>query len=227
MKLIAALTLFGILFGAAIVGIAYAFAPVQNYGNEGFATAGDAMVMPASVGFNLPTNPVYIWTPSTTDDRALQYAFTSDRIAACWYGDQITVELTTSETKKVSFYMVDWDAIGRRQRIDVMDAPTGALLDSRQVTDFSGGVYLTWTVVGHVRFVISKEYENAVLSGIFVDPVSMPSPSPTATPTPTVTPTPVPSPSPSPTATPTPVPSPSPTPRCPFGTLPNGNCRKH
>ena len=57
---------------------------------------------------------------------------------------------------------------GRAERVDVIDPATGAGLDSRTVTSFSGGTYLSWDVSGHVAFrVTSTAGPNAVLSGLF------------------------------------------------------------
>ena len=53
----------------------------------------------------------------------------------------------------------------------VFDAGTGAMLDSRSMSGFSGGQYLVWTVRGDVRFVVTRTAAaNAVVSGIFLDP---------------------------------------------------------
>ena len=68
--------------------------------------------------------------------------------------------------------MVDWDgAMTRAERIDVVDAATGAVLDSRAVSGFSGGKYLVWTVKGHVRIqVVRTGGANAVVSAVFFGP---------------------------------------------------------
>jgi len=160
--------------------------------------------------------PTYYWAGSTYDVRALQYAdpTRTDRFAACWYGDRIVLNVNMPATpQRISLYLLDWDRLGRQERIDVVDAGTGATLDSRTITDLTGGVYETWNISGSVQFVITNLVgPNAVVSGIFVDSTSAPLPGSTPTPTPTPIPTPSPSPSPTPTATPTPAPSPSPTP---------------
>ncbi len=45
---------------------------------------------------------------------------------------------------------MDWGGTTRSQRIDILDAGTGAILDTRTVTGFNGGTYLVWTLSGHV-----------------------------------------------------------------------------
>jgi hypothetical protein len=66
---------------------------------------------------------------------------------------------------------LDWDGIGRSERIDVLDAVTGKVLDSRTVAGFSGGEYLVWTLGGHVLVRLTNlAGNNAVLSGLFFGP---------------------------------------------------------
>ena len=93
------------------------------------------------------------------------------RIAACWYSAgsfSVGVNLTDGQTHQVSLYFLDWDKAGRSETVGVYDTATGALLDSRTVSSFSGGEYLVWDVSGNVTFKITKVAGvNAVLSGIF------------------------------------------------------------
>ena len=80
------------------------------------------------------------------------------------------VNLTDGQTHQVSLYFLDWDKAGRSETVGVYDTATGALLDSRTVSSFSGGEYLVWDVSGNVTFKITKVAGvNAVLSGIFFD----------------------------------------------------------
>jgi hypothetical protein len=71
----------------------------------------------------------------------------------------------------VSLYLLDWNGDGTRsQRIEVIDATTGAILDTRNASAFQSGLYLSWRVAGPVRFrITSTGASNAVLSGIFLD----------------------------------------------------------
>ena len=74
--------------------------------------------------------------------RALKRAVAPGRLAATWFsGTQfdITVGLTDGEPHLVAFYGVDWDVRGRSQRLEVFDAATNALLDTRTISSFSGG----------------------------------------------------------------------------------------
>jgi hypothetical protein len=49
----------------------------------------------------------------------------------------------------------------------VVDGDSGAVLNSQNVSGFSGGVYLSWDVSGHVKFNLTSANVNAVASGIF------------------------------------------------------------
>jgi hypothetical protein len=69
----------------------------------------------------------------------------------------------------VALYNLDWDGGDvRAQRVDVLDATTGAVLDSQTISAFSNGQYLVWTIGGSVRFRVTNTGPgNAVVSGLF------------------------------------------------------------
>ena len=81
----------------------------------------------------------------------------------------IDVNITDGATHQVALYNLDWDGANTRtQRVDVLNATTGAVLDTRTVTAFSNGQYLVWTIGGHVTFrVTNTGPANAVVSGLF------------------------------------------------------------
>jgi len=63
---------------------------------------------------------------------------------------------------------VDWDARGRTETIQVVDANTNAVLDTRALSSFSNGVYLVWNLSGHIKInVMWTGGTNAVVSGVF------------------------------------------------------------
>ena len=102
---------------------------------------------------------------------ALQDVGGSSRIAACWYSNtsfSVDVNLTDGQTHVVSIYADDWDSQGRVERVDVIDPSTGTVLDSRTISSFSGGTYLSWKLSGHVQLRFTKiGGPNAVVSGLF------------------------------------------------------------
>jgi hypothetical protein len=121
-------------------------------------------------------NVPYTWASSTSDVRALRKkGATTDRIAACWYSTSnfaLDLNLTDGINHRVSLYFLDWDTNARSERIDILDAFNNSVLSSQDVSAFNGGQYLIWNIKGHViiRLTRTGAY-NAVLSGIFFDPV--------------------------------------------------------
>jgi hypothetical protein len=116
----------------------------------------------------------WTWTTSTADPRALQDAAGTGRIASAWYSTApfgFDINLTDGLAHEVSLYALDWDKLGggRDERIDVLSAATGKVLDSRTISGFSGGEYLSWTLQGHVILKVTNlnPKSNAVLSGLF------------------------------------------------------------
>src|SRR5204862_498802 len=97
------------------------------------------------------------WDNTTSDVRALLQAAsnTTDRIASYWTSYTrftIGLNLTDGQAHRLALYALDWDNYGggRNERIDVLDTASGAVLDSRSVSGFSGGEYLIWDVRGDV-----------------------------------------------------------------------------
>ncbi len=105
----------------------------------------------------------------------------STRFAACWYtaagsGSSFTmdVNLTDGKAHAVSVYALDWldgGLGGRDERIDVINPATGSVLDTRTITGFGAGEYLTWSLSGHVQIRVTNlatnPGNNAVISGLF------------------------------------------------------------
>ena len=118
----------------------------------------------------------YVAPGGTTDADALEkFDGSGDaaRAVGVWFtATDMTFEFdfTGGESHEVSFYFVDWDADGRTQTIELYDSSM-SLLDSRTVSSFTSGKYLTWNVTGKVTFKIIRTVgTNAVVSGIFLDP---------------------------------------------------------
>jgi len=142
------------------------------YGREGTSLVAETSALPAYAQL-ASTGQAWTWTASTSDVRALQRPSGSDRFAATWYGNgtfAIDLNLTDARAHQIALYAIDWDSSGRIERIDVLDASTNAVLDSRTLTDFVGGQYVVWTVTGHVVFRVTRiAGVNPVVSGVFVE----------------------------------------------------------
>ncbi len=149
---------------------------IGTFGDDGYALNSGPTSLPAGVQISFKSGLTeiydYVHAASTNDPRALERPLQADRLAAEWTGDHgfvLDLNLPAGRAHRVALYMLDWDTTSRKQQIDVIDAETGQLLDSRVVESFDGGKYLTWTISGHVKFRFSNLANglNAVLSGIF------------------------------------------------------------
>jgi hypothetical protein len=140
------------------------------YGTDGYHVINDTVSYPAYATVTPSGQAAWTWASSTSDGRALQKAVGPDRIAATWYGGvfSIDVNVTDGGTHQVAVYAVDWDGGGRSETIEMRDAVTNGVLDTRTLSGFGGGQYLRWNVSGHVVIrVTNVTGPNAVLSGVF------------------------------------------------------------
>jgi hypothetical protein len=141
------------------------------YGSDGYNVINDTVNNPAYAQVTVSNQDFWTWAGSTSDLRALQKALTSDRIAATWYAAtsfEIDVNITDGQSHQVAVYCLDWDANSRAQTIEVLDAGSNALLDSRTVSSFTNGQYLVWNLSGHVKLRVTRTAgSNAVVSGLF------------------------------------------------------------
>ena len=112
-----------------------------------------------------------IWVSGySADPRAVQVAPGLGEIAAWYSGTQFTVDLnlTDSNTHRIALYFVDWGGPARTQTVTVSDAGTGVVLDSKPLSGFVNGTYLSWNIKGHVTVTItSNSGPNSVLSAVF------------------------------------------------------------
>jgi hypothetical protein len=147
------------------------------YGADGYNIIADGTNHPAYAQVSVSGETLYTEpNASNSDVRWLQKAASgsTDRNFAVWYSENnftIDVDLTDGQEHRVAVYCLDWDENdGRSQRIEVLDAATNTVLDTRDVAAFSSGRYLTWQLKGHVRIRIThtgSPGSNAVVSGLF------------------------------------------------------------
>ncbi|HEY2585578.1 MAG TPA: right-handed parallel beta-helix repeat-containing protein [Tepidisphaeraceae bacterium] len=143
------------------------------YGSDGYVEfGGGATQLPAYAQVTAYSQQQYTWASSTNDPRALQVvAGNGARIAGCDYAPNtftLDVNLTDGKSHPVALYLLDWDARGRAESVQVIDAGSGAVLDTRSVSNFTGGQWLSWNLTGHVRITITLTAgANAVASGLF------------------------------------------------------------
>jgi hypothetical protein len=147
------------------------------YGTAGYAINSGPTNLPpfASISFTggLTNYYDYVFAESTVDPRALQHPSAGGRVATAWTGDHgftLDLHLTDRQTHQVALYVLDWNTTSRWQRLEVFDADSGELLDTREIDSFNIGKYLVWNLSGHVRirFTNLANGLNTVLSGIFL-----------------------------------------------------------
>jgi hypothetical protein len=142
------------------------------YGSQGYNVIQEATNYPAFATVTPSGKSDYLWANPTTDARALLKA-TTNRIAACWYSaTTFDLALTQNDNQphRIALYCLDWDSLGRSEKIEFKDSVTGLVYDTRTVSAFSNGQYYIWDVIGNVtiRFTTLGGV-NSVLSGIFFD----------------------------------------------------------
>ena len=145
------------------------------FGADGYDIAADTSAtnpkLPSYATLAVTGASTYVWATSTTDPRALQNAANNGRIASAFYSStemSFNLNLTDGKTHEISFYAVDFDNKGRTETVQVLDAATGAVLDTENLSGFQNGKYLTWNLSGHVIInVINTGPNNAVVSGLF------------------------------------------------------------
>jgi hypothetical protein len=145
------------------------------YGADGYNVIGNAFAYPSYATVTPAGKADYTWADPTTDIRALQkVASSTDRISSVWYATpNFTVDINISGTqeKRVALYCLDWDLVGRSQRIDMIDIATGNTLDSRTLNSFGNGTYMVYRMKGNIRIkFVNLGPNNALLNGIFFDP---------------------------------------------------------
>lgn len=97
-----------------------------------------------------------VWTISTTDLRALQNVGNSGRTASSLLGSRYASEqvgwltFLDGAAHRVALYCLDWETNCPSQTIDILDAGDN-VIDSRTVSDFTGGKYLVWDLSGDVK----------------------------------------------------------------------------
>src|SRR5262249_54055525 len=151
------------------------------YGGDGEAIVNDSANYPGYAQVNVNGASTYTWASPTTDVRALQQAAGSSRIASTWYSAtsfSFDVNLTDGNAHEVGIYCLDWDNTGRAERIDILDAVSGNVLDTRNASAFSNGVWFLWNLTGHVTIKLTltggAAGTTAVASGIFFNAPATP-----------------------------------------------------
>jgi Divergent InlB B-repeat domain/PASTA domain len=153
-----------------------------TFGHDGASIANDANnppTVPSYATLSLTGDSLYTWSSTTTAASALQdYSGASgpgNLIASAYYSGasfNINLNLTDGNTHQISLYLLDYDAQGRAETISVLNASTNAVLATQSFSNFTNGEYAIFNVSGNVIIQATDNAgANAVVSGIFFDPV--------------------------------------------------------
>lgn len=152
------------------------------YGSQGYIMAGDSFVsQPSYLTDSFTGDSLWDWNTDTSDVRAPEMFFSAPatdypRIAATWYSAtpfDISFSVTDGQHHKLSVYCLDWDSTVRNETLQLVDAATNNVLDTRTISSFNGGTWLSWTISSNVilQVINNNPNSNAVVSGLFFDPV--------------------------------------------------------
>lgn len=154
------------------------------YGAIGDWVVGDANNFPANAPSS-STGRLQRFAPADTDLRALQKpGLATGRELSQWFKlapfpenntaapFDVDVNLTDGSTHQIALYVVAWNNNNQStESIQILDASSGAVLDTQNVSNFPDGKYLVWNVAGHVKIhVVPQGGGGSTLSGIFLDP---------------------------------------------------------
>jgi hypothetical protein len=148
-----------------------------RYGKDGFALAGAPAKMPRASEFTWLSGGEWTWENSTQDARALESGDDpqdpGSRRAACRYGEAVSFSLDLGTApRRLSLYCIDWDATGRQMEVVLSGTETGNELSRQTIGSFTQGRWLTWTASGCISVEVRRTGgNNAVLSGVFIDPI--------------------------------------------------------
>jgi len=120
---------------------------------------------------------IQTWAASTTDPRAVINPATATRSAAGWKNDatfSITLKSANdNDIHLMSLYFVDWDGLGRNTDVMGVDDDGNSLMMRRKasrVSDFEGGVWMTFKFRGNVKVKTTHVGEpNSVVSAFCFD----------------------------------------------------------
>jgi uncharacterized repeat protein (TIGR01451 family) len=143
------------------------------YGADGYSLANSSQSLPTyDEAFAVRNQSNWTWAASTADPRALQIPG-GGRIAATWYSPttfSLDVNITDAELHQIALYLLDWDAQGRTETLQISDASPSqlGLLAQQSVSNFTGGIYVVYSISGHVTITVtSNAGPNAVVGGVF------------------------------------------------------------
>ncbi|MGJ5813326.1 RHS repeat-associated core domain-containing protein [Paludibaculum fermentans] len=145
------------------------------YGAHGHNLAGSGVNTPAYATVTMAGQTLTTWSASTSDIRALEVPTGGGRIAAAWTSTSsitIDIQITDKRLHQLALYVVDWANSGSLQTVAISNYESGAVLGTKSLSQFGGGLYTVWSVGGHVKVTLTAQGgTTAMLSGIFWDAI--------------------------------------------------------
>ncbi len=143
-----------------------------SYGADGYALANvTPQQIPNYAQFQVELESTATWATNPGDLSALQVPGGGGTIEAAWYSPapfSFDVNFTDGAAHQFALYAADWDKQQRTETIQILDANTNNVLDTRTISYFTGGIYLVWNVFGHVIVTVTPNAgPSAVVSGVF------------------------------------------------------------
>jgi len=129
------------------------------YGQDGNYIVQHSVQYPSYASFTPAGANLYVRNPYSSDVRALQkvfYQFTAaEREESYMHAvEYMDFDLSVSDNQwhRLALYFCDYERAGRSITVEGRDAATGAVLDSRALTNYTGGVYLVYQYRGRISF---------------------------------------------------------------------------
>lgn len=132
----------------------------EHFGSDGYSiAAGSRWFSPGvSVGQDNSTDiPHFTWMLPANEHRALLQSFGRTNRVAATFSVYLTKPLNVSSdvSRNFTIYALDWDRGSRQLQIEFYDVFSDRLLDSRIVSEFEDGAYLTYALKGSIRLVLT------------------------------------------------------------------------
>ncbi len=142
-------------------------------GSDGYNVITSGSSYPGYATVNAVGTTDYQWNDHTTDSRALDNPSGGGRVIGCWFAANsftVDINLLDGMTHKLSLYFDDWDQQNRTEKVEILDALSGAVLDTRTIANFTSGIYLRWNVKGQIRVRLTNAGgPNVILNALFFD----------------------------------------------------------
>jgi len=111
-----------------------------------------------------------IWTNDPRAPLKQQYAYSpTERVMSQWYSRysmDFQVSATDGQQHRIAVYFADWQPLAspaaypqkRSITVRAIRTDTGAVLDTRSLADYTGGVYLVYSYTGNVTFRVANNW---------------------------------------------------------------------